>query len=353
MALYLVTGGAGFIGSHLCDALLGAGHAVRVVDDLSTGRRENLDPRCELVVGDVADAVLLRRAMRGAAGCFHLAAVASVTPSNEDWVGTHRVNQTGTIAALDAARAAGRIPVVYASSAAVYGDQGGEALREDMAPRPRTPHGADKLGSELHSAIAFGMHGVPTLGFRFFNVYGPRQDPSSPYSGVISIFAARIAAGLPVTIHGDGTQTRDFVFVADVVAHLLKGMSLLERSPGARLFNLCTGHGTSITELVRLVGQAAGRAPILRLGPPRQGDIRASLGDPTTAANALGLIAATKLEAGLVATLAHERLRAPRQVARRLAAATVPDDGDLPPYSRWRGPVLARSAGLAGSDARY
>ncbi len=304
---FLITGGAGFIGSHLADALLARGHAVRVLDDLSTGKRENLDPRCELRLGDVAEPEAVRRAMEGVAGCFHLAAIASVARSNEDWIGTHRVNATGTVAVLDAARTAapggGPVPVVYASSAAVYGDQGEGPIREAVPLRPRTAYGADKLASELHARVAAEVHGVPTVGFRFFNVYGPRQDPSSPYSGVISLFAARVAAGRPISVHGDGGQTRDFVFVADVVAHLLAGMASAERAdrPMASVFNVCTGRATRILDLAGQVARAFGlnRDPVLEFGPARTGDIRASLGDPAAATAALGVAVTTGLEAGL------------------------------------------------------
>ena len=311
MPLFLVTGGAGFIGSHLADALLAAGHRLRVLDDLSTGRRENLDPRVELIVGDVADAALMRHAMQDAAGCFHLAAIASVARSNEDWCGTHRTNLSGTVAVLDAARAAGGVPVVYDSSAAIYGDQGEGPVREDALPAPRTAYGADKYGSELHARVAFGVHGVPTLGCRFFNVFGPRQDPASPYSGVISIFAARIAAGQGITVHGDGGQTRDFVFVADVVAHLLAGMRLLQAAPQATVVNVCTGRPTSVIELARTLGRAARREVRVAHGPARAGDIRASLGDPSVATALLGVAARTRLEEGLVATLAHRQAALP------------------------------------------
>lgn len=307
--LYLVTGGAGFIGSHLADALLQDGHAVRVLDNLSTGHEINLDPRCDLIVGDVAEPDLLAKAMEGVAGCFHLAAIASVTRSNEDWIGTHRVNVTGTVAVLDAARTMGGRPVVYASSAAVYGDQGARAIREDAALRPRTAYGADKLASELHADVAFGVHGVPTLGFRFFNVYGPRQDPSSPYSGVISIFAARLAAGQSIGIDGDGRQVRDFVYVGDVVTHLLAGMNMLDRWPQRGIFNVCTGRATSILELAQTLGAVSGRLPALEFRPARPGDIRTSLGDPSAAVAKLAVAAETPLEKGL--TLIFDEHKAP------------------------------------------
>lgn len=315
---YLITGGAGFIGSHLADALLRAGHAVRVLDDLSTGKRENLDPRCELILGDVADAGLVGRAMSHVAGCFHLAAVASVARSNEDWLGTHRVNATGTVAVLEAARAAGGTPVVYASSAAVYGDQGEAPIQESATPRPRAAYGADKLASELHARVAYDVHGVPTLGLRFFNVYGPRQDPTSPYSGVISIFAARLAKGQRLVVHGDGRQTRDFVYVADVVAHLVAGMRLLEREPQAAVLNVCTGKATSVIGLAETLSRATGLKLELTFEAPRPGDIRASVGNPTNATATLGVAAGTPLEAGLAVTLAslsQEQSRRPADAA--------------------------------------
>jgi UDP-glucose 4-epimerase len=303
MAVYAITGGAGFIGSHLVDDLLAEGHQVRVLDDLSTGRRSRLDPRASLLVADVADPVALTRLLSGADAVFHLAAIASVVRSHEEWAEAHRVNQTGTVAVLDAARQAGRIPVVYASSAAVYGDQPG-AAHEALPPAPRSAYGADKLGSELHAAVAFGVHGVPTAGFRFFNIYGPRQDPNSPYSGVISIFAGRVARRERLTIHGDGLQQRDFVYVGDAVRHLRAGLRLVQTTPQSVVLNVCTGRGTTILDLARTMGRIIGRAPDLDFAPARQGDIRASVGNPQQARALLDVSAETGLEYGLSATLA-------------------------------------------------
>ena len=299
---YLITGGAGFIGSHLADALLAEGHLVRVLDDLSTGKMANLDPRCDVVRADARDAGALRRAMSGTAGCFHLAAIASVARGNEDWMGTHAVNQSATVAVLDTARLLGGLPVVYASSAAVYGLLEGIA-REDAAPMPRTAYGVDKLGSELHARAGALVHGVPSVGFRFFNVYGPRQDPASPYSGVISIFADSIKAGRPVTLHGDGSQTRDFVFVRDVVAHLMAGMQYCAQTGGAHVMNVCTGQESSVMELALLIGEISGRTPHIRRGPSRAGDIARSVGSPDRARAVLGVQAGTDLRAGLRETL--------------------------------------------------
>lgn len=304
MTTYLVTGGAGFIGSHLVEALLGAGHRVRVLDDLSTGKRANLPRGVTFLQGDVADAGFVRDAMEGVAGCFHLAAIASVQRSNEDWTGTHRTNLAGSVAVLDAARAAGRVPVVHASSAAIYGDPRATPIAETTAPAPLTAYGADKLGSELHARVAWLVHGVPTLGCRFFNVYGPRQDPSSPYSGVISIFAARVASGEPVLVNGDGMQSRDFVYVGDVVRHLMAGMALLHAAPQAEVVNVCTGRETTLRQLLATLEALCGLRADCRFGPARAGDIRVSLGDPGRAAALLGLRAQVTLDQGLALTLA-------------------------------------------------
>ncbi len=302
MSVFVVTGGAGFIGSHLTDFLLAQGHGVRVIDDLSTGHRHNLGAGAHLTEADICDQGALRAALDGAAGCFHLAAIASVARGNEDWAGTHRVNLTGTIAVLDACRAA-HLPVVYASSAAVYGNIGDAVAHEGLACAPQTAYGADKYGSELHAAIGWGVHGVPSFGLRFFNVYGPRQDPNSPYSGVISIFADRIARGAGVTVHGDGGQTRDFVFVSDVVAHLVAAMAYLERAPGAWVSNVCTGRETSVLELARVLGGICGVEAAVAHGPARAGDIRRSVGSAARARAMLGLSADVGLRDGLGVTV--------------------------------------------------
>ena len=301
MATILVTGGAGFIGSHLCDALLNAGDNVRVFDDLSTGKRANLDPRAAFVAGDVGDAKAVGAAADGVDAIVHLAAVASVQRSNEDWAGTHRANLTGAIHVFDAARRLGRIPVVYASSAAVFGDNPNLPLREDSAVRPLSAYGADKLGCELHARVAGSVHGVPTAGFRFFNVFGPRQDPASPYSGVISIFAARVRQGQACTILGDGGQARDFVYVADVVAALRAGLKAA--STDAPVFNVGTGISTSVLDLAKLLQRLAGSKADPVFAAPRAGDIRLSLSDCAKLRGA-GWAPTTTLAAGLETTLA-------------------------------------------------
>lgn len=299
MSKYLVTGGAGFIGLHLTEALLRAGHGVRVVDDFSTGSRAALHPSVELFEGAVTDAVLLRRAMEGVAGVFHLAAISQEARCREDWCAAHRVNQGGTVSVLDAAHAAGGLPVCYASSAAIYGDQGGRAIQEGARPRPRSILGADKLGSEQHAAVAFAQHGVPSLGLRMFHVYGPRRGGPATHRDVVSIFAERILAGQVITLHGDGQQSRDFVHVADVVRHFFAGMQMLQLKPQALVLNLCTGRGTTMRGLADALGLAAARIPLVQFGPARPGDLRALLGDPNEAIHVLGVEAGIELESGL------------------------------------------------------
>lgn len=300
MSLFLVTGGCGFIGSHLCAALAARGARLRVLDDLSTGSVANLLPGAELVRGDVADAALVRDAMQDVDGCFHLAAIASVERAVQDWLGTHRANLTGTIAVLEAARAR-RVPVVYASSAAIYGEQQDLPIGEAAPPRPLSAYGADKLGCEHHALVGGKVHGVPSLGLRFFNVFGPRQDPRSPYSGVISIFCDRISRGEPVEVFGDGEQTRDFVFVEDVVAALVAGLGAA--SVEAPVLNVCSGRPTSVLTLARTIGEVCGIGPVVQHRPPRSGEIRDSLGDPSRARAMLGLGEPRSLRQGLEAVI--------------------------------------------------
>lgn len=300
MAAYLVTGGAGFVGSHLADALLERGHSVLVLDDLSTGKRENCPRGAELRVGDVGDRATVDAAMAGQDGCFHLAAVASVPKSLNDWPGTNRTNLCGTVNVLDSARdpsGRGPIPVVYASSAAIYGDAGPVPLSEVSPHAPLSPYGADKAASELHARVAREAFGVPAVGLRFFNVFGPRQDPSSPYSGVISIFVERFRRGLPLDLYGPGTQARDFVYVHDVVRALMAAMaSAYSAYP---VYNVCTGRGTSLLELIDELSSLFARHPRIARSPARSGDIHVSLGDPTRLNQHLGVVADTSFGDGL------------------------------------------------------
>ncbi len=274
-----------------------------MLDDFSTGKRENLPPGVDLIVGDIANPDTAFQAVAGVDGCFHLAAIASVERGMNDWLGAHRANLTGAICVFDAIRRHGaKIPVVYASSAAVYGDCQTLPIAETAPKGPLSSYGADKLGCELHAAVATHAHGIPTVGLRFFNVFGPRQDPKSPYSGVISIFCERILAGARLSIFGDGQQTRDFVHVSAVVAALLAGMRA--RPADAPVFNVCTGRAVSIAGLAAAIGGLAGKRPDIAFMPPRGGEIRHSLGDPSFARRTLGLDEPLGLEQGLATVLA-------------------------------------------------
>ncbi len=305
MAHYLVTGGCGFIGSHLCDALLEQGNDVRILDNLSSGHRENAPAATELQIGDVADRVAVREALKDIDGVFHLAAVASVEQSNNDWVGTHVTNLSGCINVFDSARnlrGDGPIPVVYASSAAVYGLNENMPLVETDVAQPMTAYGADKYGCELHARIASSIHGVPTVGLRFFNVYGPRQDPSSPYSGVISIFCERLMSGGPLSIYGDGEQVRDFIHVSDVVRMTMTAMTT--PMAGGEVFNVCTGKATSVRQLADVIADLCQVSADIIHRDPRSGDVRVSVGDPTRAFQQFGARARMPLREGLKGTLA-------------------------------------------------
>lgn len=309
MAHFLVTGGAGFIGSHLVDTLIATHHTVTIVDDLSTGKRENVHPDATLVVGDCMDSALIQPLVDAADGVYHLAAIASVPKSCEQWLKTSQTNQMATVALLEAiSKRAKPISFVYASSAAVYGDPvtAGLPISEMTTPTvPLTPYGADKLGSEHHASVARHLFGIPTLGLRFFNVYGPRQDPKSPYSGVISIFISRISAGLPVSVFGDGEQTRDFVYVMDVVAHLMAAMHVLNADmvPEPVALNVCTSRATSVNQLAETIAKICDKPLDIKHEPARSGDIRHSLGNAFLAANYLNISAGMLLDKGLKLTI--------------------------------------------------
>lgn len=305
MASYLVTGGCGFIGSHLTEALINRGDKVIVLDDLSTGSVRNLPPSAALQRGDVADPEAVLAAMNETDGCFHLAAIASVERSTHDWFRTHRTNLSGTVAILDAARQLGRrkpIPIVYASSAAIYGDSASLPIQENTRPQPSSAYGADKYGSELHASVAWKVHNVPSIGLRFFNVYGPRQDPGSPYSGVISIFCDRLRRKNAIEIFGDGSQTRDFVFVKDVVVALLAAMS--KASDSAEVFNVCSAAPTSVLQLAHSIAFLCDCEPLINFRPPRIGEITHSYGDRRLSQARLDLPDPIDLRSGLAATLA-------------------------------------------------
>ena len=314
MKKFLVTGGAGFIGSHLVDALLDQGHSVVVLDDFSTGRLENIYPDyteesgqiptregLSFVKGSVADQALVLQCLEGVSGCFHLAARLGMVVCKDDWVGTHLINLTATISLFDALQkyyqqTGQRIPVVYASSCAVYGDFGETILEEGLKAEPLSAYGADKLGCELHAKIAQVIYNIPTVGLRFFNVYGPRQRPDTIDSGVIPIFIERIKKGLPLTVYGSGEQTRDFVHVTDVVRHCLHFMETIEHA--AAIFNVCTGQATSINQLIKKLEALSGQTVLVERGGLRAGDVMAALGDPKKA-KAAGISSLVSFDAGL------------------------------------------------------
>lgn len=297
----LITGGAGFIGSHLVDALLAKGYAVRVLDDLSAGKRSNLpldNPRVELIEGDVADAALVARVAKGCQAVAHLAAVASVQASVDDPVKTHKSNFIGTLNVCEAMRQAGIKRVVFASSAAVYGNNGeGEAITEDTPKAPLTPYASDKLASEHYLDFYRRQHGLEPVIFRFFNIFGPRQDPSSPYSGVISIFAERAEKGLPISIFGDGEQTRDFFYVEDLVDIVVQGLELPVVDEGA--VNVGLNATTSLNELLAAFGSVVGKLPPVTHLSARSGDIKHSRADNQRLLARFKVPQPTPLSAGL------------------------------------------------------
>ncbi|CAG8868294.1 UDP-N-acetylglucosamine 4-epimerase [Pseudomonas fluorescens] len=301
----LITGGAGFIGSHLSDALLAKGHAVRILDDLSTGKRVNLQlqhPRLQLIEGDVADAARVAQAAAGCQAVVHLAAVASVQASVEDPVKTHQSNFIGTLNVCEAMRLNGIRRVVYASSAAVYGNNGeGQSITEDTPKAPLTPYAVDKLAGEQYLDFYRRQHGLDPVVFRFFNIFGPRQDPSSPYSGVISIFAERAMQGAPITVFGDGEQTRDFLYVGDLVQIMLQALELDAAQEGA--VNIGLNKATSLNQLLAALEQVVGGLPPVSYGSARPGDIRHSRADNQRLLARFGLPDPTSMVDGLASLL--------------------------------------------------
>ncbi|MFJ2362371.1 NAD-dependent epimerase/dehydratase family protein [Pseudomonas sp. NPDC087697] len=297
----LVTGGAGFIGSHLVDALLEDGHSVRVLDDLSTGKLANLpvdSVHLSMVVGDVADAPTVVRALKNCRAVVHLAAVASVQASVEDPVATHQCNFVGTLNICEAMREAGVKRVVFASSAAIYGNNGeGTAITEDSPKAPLTPYAADKLASEHFLDFYRRQYGLDPVILRFFNIYGPRQDPSSPYSGVISIFSERARKNIPITVYGDGEQTRDFVYVEDLVTVLVQALD--ESCTSSDPVNVGFNRSTSINDLAATLSDILGRPLALNYDTPRSGDIRHSRADNSRLLERFSLAAPTRFSDGL------------------------------------------------------
>jgi UDP-glucose 4-epimerase len=305
MAHYLVTGGAGFIGSHLCQRLIAGGHVVRALDDLSSGRRENLAEiggEVELFDGDLRDEALLHQAVREVDYVLHHAAVASVQTSVERPLFEQEVNVVGTLRLFEAARRAGVRRVVFAASAAAYGNNPEVPKREDMPPEPESPYAISKTTGEYYCRVYSRIYGLEAVCLRYFNVFGPRQDPTSPYSGVISIFAERMLAGEAPTIFGDGEQSRDFVYVDNVVEANMRALTI----PGiaGRTFNIGCGRSVSILDLVAALNEVLGTALEPVFAPARSGDVRFSLADISRARSELGYEPEVQFAEGLGRTVA-------------------------------------------------
>lgn len=301
----LVTGGAGFIGSHLVEGLLTAGWHVRVLDDFSTGNAANLTAmaeRVQLTRGSVLDPATVSAATAGCEVIFHLAALPSVVKSVEDPALVHEVTATGSLHVLDAARRQGVRRVVYAGSSSAYGDQPGTERTEMDALLPLSPYAASKLAGEHYCQAFTASYGLETVRLRFFNVFGPRQDAKNPYSGVIALFIAAMSAGRTPTIFGDGKQARDFVYVANVVQALLRAADAPGVSGG--VYNIGNGGSTTILELVRDLNELLGKDIRPIFAPPRAGDVRLSQADIRRARAELGYEPRVSFREGLAKTLA-------------------------------------------------
>lgn len=308
MRLFLVSGGAGFIGSHITEALVRRGDRVRVLDNLSTGNLANLPldrNEYEFIQGDVTDPKAVAAAVKGVDCIFHEAALASVPRSIEVPLDTHAACATGTVVLLDAARRAGVRRVVYAGSSSIYGDQPTSSKRESDLPSPLSPYAAAKLAGELYLRSFAATYGIETVTLRYFNVFGPRQDPGSPYSAVIPLFITAILAGKRPVIYGDGLQSRDFTFVGNVVdGNLLaadaKGVSGLS-------LNLANGRSTTLLDLMRTLNRLLGTKIEPEFAPPRPADVRESMADVTLARNLLGYEPRIGFEEGLGLSIEYYR----------------------------------------------
>jgi UDP-glucose 4-epimerase len=301
-AFTLVTGGAGFIGSHLVERLLALGHRVRVVDNLSTGRLENLNgvmSEIEFLRADLRDAVACGQAVQGAELVFHLAALPSVPRSLKDPWGSHDANVNGTVRLLIACTEAGVRRLVYSSSSSAYGDTPALPKDESAEPLPRSPYAAAKLAGEQY-VLAFARSGsLEGVALRYFNVFGPRQDPDSPYAAVIPMFLAAAREGRPAIVYGDGSQTRDFTYVANVVeANVLAAAAPASQASGT-VVNVGAGQRTSLLELLELIGEVVGKRVAYTCEPRRAGDVRDSLAGLERAQRAIGYRPQVTLQEGL------------------------------------------------------
>lgn len=302
----LVTGGAGFIGSHIAEALLDRGDSVVVLDDLSTGRQRNLDALSgdlEVIRGDLCDRDALERAVRGVQAVFHQAAVPSVAASVDDPVRCDEVNVHGTVRLLEAARSAGAERFVLAASAAAYGDDPELPKREDMRPQPKSPYAASKVAAEHYVRVFAELYGMKTVALRYFNVFGPRQDPGSDYAAVIPKFVTSMIAGERPRIFGDGEQTRDFCYVGDVVAANL--LALESDQARGQVLNVAGGESMTVNELVVALNHVLGTDITPVHEPARAADIRHSRADVSLAQRVLGWQTSVGIEEGLARTVEH------------------------------------------------
>lgn len=303
----LVTGGAGFIGSHLVDHLLSTGHSVRVLDNLSTGRLENLQGKpVEFIEGDVASFATVCQAVQDCEIVFHLAALVSVPQSIADPLLNYHSNIAGTQYIFEAARLAGIKRIVFASSAAVYGNREDLPVRESDLPNPVSPYASAKYMAEVLATSYNNAYGMAIIGLRFMNVYGPRQNPDSPYSGVLSIFCTKLLASNPITIFGDGEQTRDFVYVDDVVSGLMQATHVTNTTQ--HVFNIGCGKEHSLNEIIQTLQKNFAVEAELNYVQEREGDIRRSYADTALARDVLGFVSQTSLSDGLEKTSHFYRL---------------------------------------------
>ena len=300
----LVTGGAGFIGSHLVQNLLARGCQVRVLDDLSTGHAVNLPAgaKVEFMQGSITDAARIAEAIRDCHVVFHLAALPSVTKSVEDPLSSHQVTATGTVYVLDAARRAKVKRLVYAASSSAYGDQPGAVRTEDDLLIPLSPYAAAKLAGEHYCRAFTEVYGLETVRLRFFNVFGPRQDPKSPYTGVIALFVAAMSAGKQPNVFGDGLQTRDFVYVENVVQALLQ--AAVAPAASGNVYNIGNGQAVTVLDLVKHLNDLLGTKLPPVHAAPRAGDVRYSQADISRARRDLGYDPKVSFVEGLRRTLA-------------------------------------------------
>lgn len=308
MAHYLVTGGAGFIGSHLVEALVQRGEQVRVLDNLLTGKAANLagvEGQVECIEGDICDLAAVHAAMHGVEYVVHLAALPSVPRSVRDPLASHAINVTGTLHVLQAAREAGVKRVVLASSSSVYGANAELPKRESMCPQPLSPYAITKLAAEQYAQTYTRIYGLETVSLRYFNVFGPRQDPNSEYAAVIPRFIRALLADEPLVVHGDGQQSRDFTYVDNVVQANLLACGAPDVA-GA-VCNIACGQSTSLLELIEQAEEVTGKRPQIVFTEPRVGDVPHSRADINVAQRLLGYAPAVDLTTGLARTVAALR----------------------------------------------